>query len=114
MNSTVCDQEGDHFRLRVNEPYLIELAAEDSIPCLLSNFQGLHLWFDIERYSAVTWNLNIFFHGWVKVARSISIPEEGDMTKFDGLTVKQRTFHMCIGDWVSVLRSCMGVCENGV
>jgi hypothetical protein len=66
--------------------YLIKFSAQDGIPCLLCNFQGLHFRLNIEGDADVARNFFIFLQTWVEVTRSISIPEKGDMTKLDCLT----------------------------
>lgn len=65
--------------------YLMEFTAKDGVPCLLSNFQGLHLWLDVEGNPNITLNFNIFFHIRVEISRAVSIPEKGNMTKFNSL-----------------------------
>lgn len=52
----------------------------------MCNFQGLHLGLNIEGDADVAGNFFIFFQVLVEVTRSISVPEKGDMTKFDCLT----------------------------
>jgi hypothetical protein len=66
--------------------YLIEFSAQDRIPCLLRNFQGLHFRLNIEGDADVARNFFIFFQTWVEVTRSVSIPEKSDMSKLDRLT----------------------------
>ena len=67
--------------------YLMEFPAKNSISCLLSDLYGLHLWLNIKGDPRITRNLHIFLHFWVEVSRTVSIPEEGNVTKLDGLTV---------------------------
>lgn len=66
--------------------YLIKISAQDGIPCLVCNFQGLHLGLNIEGDADVAGDFFIFFQVLVEVTRSISVPEKGDMAKLDCLT----------------------------
>ena len=66
--------------------YQIKFSAQDGIPCLVCNFQGLHLGLNIEGDADVAGNFFIFFQVLVEVSRPISVPEKSDMTKLDCLT----------------------------
>lgn len=68
----------------------MELAAKDSISGLLTNLQSLHLWLNVKGNPTITRNFNIFLHVLIEVPRSISIPEKGNMTKFNCLTVQKK------------------------
>lgn len=70
--------------------YLVKLATKNSISRLFSYLQCLHLWLDIECDSTITWNFHILFQFFIKISRSISIPEEGDMAKLDSFTIEQK------------------------
>lgn len=64
--------------------------AKDGLPSPFSNLQCLHFWLNIKCNPTVTWNFHILFQFLVKIPRTVSIPKEGDMTKFNGLAVETR------------------------
>jgi hypothetical protein len=68
--------------------YLVEFLAQDGVPRLLRDFQGLHLRLEIEGDAGIAGNLLVFFQALVEVTRPIPVPEKGDVPKLDRLAAR--------------------------
>jgi hypothetical protein len=87
--SVWCSKDGSLYYV-LNPPtiYLIEFLAQDGVPRLLRDFQGLHLRLDIEGDAGIAGNLLVFFQVLVEVTRPIPVPEKSDVPKLDRLAAR--------------------------
>jgi hypothetical protein len=76
----------NHVSVRNVNPYLIKFAAQDGVPRLVCDLQGLHLRLLVEGDADVAGNFLVLFQVRVEVTRPVPVPEKGDMTEFDRLT----------------------------